>query len=288
MIDHLKAEYPVQMLCELWQCSRSSYYHHPVQQQDDQEIVTTIEHILMRWPFYGYRRMQKQLAREGYEVGERVVRRILRSLGGSRSVGQVTVRTTNSRHTLPRYPNCIKGITPSAINQIWVADITYIRLGTRFIYLAVILDAFSRGVRGWHLGHDLTKRLTITALQNALSCHPPPCIFHSDQGSQYAAWLHTDILFNTGIEISMSRVGTPTDNGLVERFIRTLKEEHVDYAEYDDFDDALRQVQHWLEVEYMTERIHSALDYLTPAEFEVKAINQPKPPSLSPILCPIS
>lgn len=288
MIDHLKGEYPVQQLCEWWQCPRSSYYHRPPTPADPPELVAAVEQLLLRWPFYGYRRLHQQLMREGYPVGERMVRRILKALGGSRSVGQVKVRTTDSRHHLPRYPNRIKGVQPHAINHIWVADITYIRLGRRFIYLAVILDAFSRGVRGWHLGRDLTKQLTITALQNALAQHPAPAIFHSDQGSQYAAWLHTDMLFNAGVEISMSRVGTPTDNGLVERFMRTLKEEHVDYAEYDDFDDAYRQIQHWLDIEYMTERIHSALDYLTPAEFEVSSASQTDPPSSRSILCPIS
>jgi transposase InsO family protein len=287
VIDHLKDKYPVQMLCEVWDCPRSSYYHRSAATPDAPALVIAIEQILMRWPTYGYRRVHKQLAREGYRVGERVVRRILQSFEGSRNVGRVMVRTTNSRHTLPRYPNRIKGVTPKSINQIWVADITYIRLTRRFMYLAVILDAFSRGVRGWYLGRDLTKQLTVTALQNALSNHPAPAIFHSDQGSQYAAWLHTDILFNAGVEISMSRGGMPTDNALVERFIRTFKEEHVDYADYDDFDDAYRQIGHWLEVEYMTERIHSALDYLTPAEFEVEA-SQPTSPSFRSILCPIS
>lgn len=272
VIDHLKVDYPVRQLCEVWDCPRSSYYRLASPQEDDPVVVEAIEHILMRWPFYGYRRLHKQLQREGIDVGERSVRRILKSLGGSRRVGRVRVRTTDSRHTLPRYPNRIKGVKPGAINQIWVADITYIRLGTRFIYLAVILDAFSRGIRGWHLGRDLTKQLTITALHNALAAHPAPAIFHSDQGSQYAAWLHTEILHNACVEISMAAAGQPTENGLVERFIRTLREEHIDYAEYENFDDALRQLQHWLEVEYMTERIHSALDYATPVEFEMAAL----------------
>lgn len=131
------------------------------------------------------------------------------------------------------------------------------------------------------------KILTVTASQNALAQHPAPAIFHSDQGSQYAAGLHTDILTHAGIAISMSRVGTPTDNAIVERFMRTLKEELVDYTEYTEFNDALTQIAHWLDVEYMTERIHSALDYLTPAEFERELVNSTDSPSFRSILCPI-
>jgi putative transposase len=152
-----------------------------------------------------------------------------------------------------------------------VADITYLRLGKRFIYLAVVLDAYTRSVRGWARGRSLEQSLTMEALEMALH-KAPPFIFHSDQGSQYAAWLHTERLLTAGVKISMSDKASPTQNGLVERFLRTFKEEHVDYSDYTDFDDAYRQVQHWLEVEYMTERIHSALDYLTPVEFEALAL----------------
>jgi transposase InsO family protein len=127
--------------------------------------------------------------------------------------------------------------------------------------------------------------LTLTALQNALAAYPAPVFFHSDQGAQYAAHAHTQALLAAEVNISMSAVGQPTDNAIVERFIRTFKEEHVDYAEYDTFNDACRQIQHWLEVEYMTERIHSALDYATPAEFEAAALQQS--PSFCPSNCPI-
>ena len=148
-----------------------------------------------------------------------------------------------------------------------MADITYIRLGRRFIYLAVILDAYSRAIRGWHLSLSLDKQLSIKALQMALAHHPAPQYHHSDQGGQYASPKYTDLLPET-TRISMSAVGRPMENGIVERFIRTFKEEHIDYTEYKDFADAYSQIAYWLEVEYMTERIHSALDYLTPAEFE--------------------
>ncbi len=150
-------------------------------------------------------------------------------------------------------------------------DITYIRLGRRFIYLAVILDAFTRAVRGWALSRSLEQQLTLDALEMALA-KGIPFIFHSDQGSQYAAWTHTERLLNQGVHISMSDKASPTQNGLVERFMRTVKEEHVDYSEYRDFEDAYQQLKHWLEVVYMTERIHESLNYVTPAEFEVAAL----------------
>jgi transposase InsO family protein len=275
MIDQLKPDYPVAQLCHVLGCPRSSYYDRP-QPRDEQTLVSAIERILMKWPFYGYRRLVAQLRREGVTVGERVVRRILRELGISHSVGKVRVRTTDSNHAHRRYPNRIKELTITRPDQVWVADITYIRLGTRFIYLAVILDAYTRAARGWYLSRRLAQDLTVTALHTALE-HGTPFIFHSDQGSQYACWLHTEVLLNAGVHISMSDTGEPTQNGLVERFMRTVKEEHVDYADYRDFDDAFGQLEQWLEVEYMTERVHSALDYLTPAEFEAAALAQWQP-----------
>jgi transposase InsO family protein len=152
-----------------------------------------------------------------------------------------------------------------------VADITYIRLGKGFIDLAVILDADTRAVRAWALSRSLEQQLTLDALEMALA-KATPFIFHSDQSSQYAAWNHTDRLLGLEVNISMSDKARPTQNGLVERFMRTVKEEHVDYSEYGDFEDAYQQLKHWLEVVYMTERIHESLDYATPAEFEGAAL----------------
>jgi putative transposase len=165
----------------------------------------------------------------------------------------------------------IKGLKIVRLNQVWVADITYIRLGKRFIYLAVILDAYSRGIRGWHLSLSLDRQLSIEALRMALANHAAPEIHHSDQGGQYASPHYTNLL-PENVQISMAAVGRPTENGIVERFIRTFKEEHIDYTEYSDFDDAYSQIAYWLEIEYMTERIHSSLDYLTPAEFEGRLV----------------
>lgn len=220
--------------------------------------------------------MTAQLQREGGQVGETVVRRLLKILGHTCSVGPVRVQTTDSHHAYTRYTNLIKGLKVKQPNQVWVADITYIRFGIRFLYLAVILDAYSRAVRGWALSRSLSQDLTLDALQMALG-KGTPMVFHSDQGSQYSAWLHTEMLEAAGVRISMSDKGTPMQNGIAERFMRTLKEEHVDYADYAAFSDAMRQIAQWIEVEYNTQRIHSALAYATPAEFEMAARTGPSP-----------
>lgn len=280
MIEHLQPEYTVSRLCQVLGCASSSFYYDAQAQGDEEELVAAAEQVLMRYPYYGYRRLQAELRRRGYAIGEHVARRLLKRLGGSRQVGRVSITTTDSQHDFRRFPNRLRGVKATYPNQFWMADITYIRLGVRFIYLAVILDAYSRSIRGWHLGRSLEQGLTLTALKNALTHYPPPLIHHSDQGSQYAAGDYIDLLHNAGIQISMSDTGQPTQNGLVERFIRTLKEEHVDYADYTNFEDAFCQIAHWLEVEYMTERIHSALDYATPFEFEAQALAEGRKPLL--------
>jgi len=268
MIRQLSHKYPVSLLCEVLDVARSTVYYAPQVKPEDASLLEAIERILIRWPRYGYRRVAAQLKREGCEVGETRVRRLLKKLDHSASVGRVRVRTTDSQHAERRFPNLVKELKIAASNQVWVADITYIRLGRQFIYLAVILDAFTRGLRGWHLGHSLEARdLTEKALEMALARHPAPVIHHSDQGKQYAAGTYRKLLPDT-TRVSMAAIGQPTENAIAERFIRTVKEEHVDYSDYRDFDDAFEQLANWLEVEYMTERIHMSLDYLTPAEFE--------------------
>lgn len=268
MIDRLKKEHPVKFLCDVLGVNRSSYYYRPASLPASPEVIAAVEDILMQRPFYGYRRIYHQLKRMGLSAGENQVRRILKWLGVSRQVGRVRITTTDSSHQWHRYPNRIKGVKAKHPNFIWVADLTYIRFRRDFFYLAVILDAYSRAVRGWHLSQYLTcQALTRPALDMALA-RGMPRIFHSDQGSQYAAWHHLEPLLDRGVEISMSDTGCPFQNGLVERFIKSLKYEHVFYTEYDNFADAYHQLKQWLEVEYMTERIHSSLGYLTPSEFE--------------------
>src|SRR5579859_5726767 len=212
VIRQLASQASVARLCALFECPRSTYYYKGVVRDED-KAFELVEQVLMRQPWFGYRRVVAQLRREATPLGERVVRRILRELGHSRAVGRVQVKTTDSRHSYGRYPNLIRGMKLRQPNQVWVADITYIRLGRRFIYLVVILDAYSRAVRGFALGRSLSQELTLNALRMALA-QAKPFIFHSDQGSQYAAWLHTDTLEQAHVRISMSAKGKPTQNGI--------------------------------------------------------------------------
>ena len=190
MIQQMKADYPVRQLCTRLDCPISTAYY-VAHCRDEGPLVAVIEQVLLCFPFYGYRKVHQHLLRQGVMVGEHVVRRLLRQMGVTRLVGKVRVQTTDNNHPHLRYPNRIKGQKLKQPNQVWVADITYIRLGERFIYLAVILDAYTCAVRGWTLSRHIDQQLTLAALDMALA-HGRPSIFHSDQGSQYAAWLHTD------------------------------------------------------------------------------------------------
>jgi len=275
MIEALRMNYPIDRLCAVLDCPRRSYYYQAVP-TNDEPLRTAIEQIMIRWPYYGYRRVTAQLRRDGWPINSKVVRRLLHEFGLHARVGRVRWHTTDSTHDQPRYPNLVRELAVAYPDQLWVADITYLRLGHRFIYLAVILDAFTRAVRGWHLGRSLGQELALTALAQALT-QCVPVIHHSDQGVQYAARGYIDRLTGAGVQISMADVGQPTQNALAERFMRTLKEEHVDYTEYADFLDAEQQLKHWLEVEYNQQRIHSALAYATPMEFEAAFWAQTKP-----------
>jgi putative transposase len=283
MIDAMRTEAPITPLCELFDCPRSTDYYRAVA-ADERVVVEAIERLLMHSPWFGYRRVVAQLKWEGWAVGERVVRRLLKRLQHSRAVGRVRLQTTDSNHPYTRYTNLIRGLKLSRPNQVWVADLTYIRLGTRFIYLAVILDAYSRAVRGWSLSRSLSQTIALDAPHMALA-GGQPAIFHSDQASQYSAWLQTDLLLQNEIKISMSDKARPMQNVIAERFMPTLKEEHVDYADYADFDDAFRQIAHWLTIVYNTERIHSALAYATPAEMDA-AYGLARPLSVQSKICP--
>jgi transposase InsO family protein len=179
VIAQLKESYPVQTLCQILGCARSSYYYQPVN-DDESALMMAMEHILMRWPFYGYRRLLAQLQRDGWDAGERVVRRLLKALGGSRQIGRVQIKTTDSAQPHWRYPNLLRQRVITYPDEAWVADITYVRYGTQFLYLAVILDAYTRAVRGWALSRTIDQHLTLAALHMALT-NGHPAIFHSDR-----------------------------------------------------------------------------------------------------------
>lgn len=183
-------------------------------------------------------------------------------------------QTTNSQHPYRCYPNLIKGLSIVRPDQVWCADITYIRLPRQFVYLAVLLDIFTRTIRGWELTAHMMEELPKAALQRALQTHRPE-IHHSDQGVQYAATGYVSLLHQAEVQISMAARGKPTENAYAERFMRTLKEEEVSLHEYEDLQDARAHIAHFLEDVYMYKRVHSALGYVPPAEFEAQWLVDP-------------
>lgn len=269
---------PVAQACRLVGLPRSNYYYS-AQKPKDEEVSQEIEAVLGEFSTYGTRRVSQQLRRtpHGLRVNRKRVQRIMRQEGWLQPVKHRTYRTTNSRHPYPRYPNRVAGLVIHMLDQVWVADITYIRLRHEFIFLAVVLDVFSRCVRGWCLSRQIDQELTLQALRMALQQHTPH-IHHSDQGIQYAAQAYIALLQAHQVEISMAAVGKAEENGYAERFMRTLKEEEVDLSEYRDFQDAYTQIGYFIEAVYNHKRIHSALGYLTPVEFELAyrlALTQP-------------
>jgi transposase InsO family protein len=260
--------YPMTAGCELLDLPRSTYYYSFVQ-ADESEVEIAIEEIAGQFPLYGTRRVAHQLRRSPHEmrVNRKRVRRIMAQKGLLRPVKRVKKRTTDSQHPYPRYPNLVKELAITRPDQVWVSDITYIHLEKEFVYLAIILDVFTRSIRGWCLSRLLDQELTLTALRAALASRQAE-IHHSDQGVQYAAYAYIDLLKAHDIQISMAAVGKAEENGYAERFMRTIKEEEVDLSDYQDFRDASCQIGRFIEDVYMTKRIHSALGYLTPAEFE--------------------
>jgi transposase InsO family protein len=261
--------YPVTNVCELLGLSRSTYYYPPVQ-VDESELQSAIEDLAGQYPTYGTRRITHQLRRSPYRihVNRKRVQRVMAEQKLLRPQKQPQKRTTDSQHPYPRYRNLVKDLEISYPDQVWVSDVTYIRLQHDFVYLAIIMDVFTRALRGWCLSRTLDQELTLTALKASLIKNKPD-IHHSDQGVQYAAHAYIDLLKEHNIQISMAAVGKAEENGYAERVIRTIKEEEVDLSEYLDFVDAAHQIGHFIEDVYMTKRIHSSLGYLTPDEFEL-------------------
>lgn len=258
----------VASLCRVLDLPRSTYYQGATV-PDDTALRAAIEAVLGEFPTYGSRRVTAQLRRAPHHltVNRKRVQRVMRAMGVQGQVKRRRMRTTDSTHPYPRYPNLVKDLAVVHPDQVWVSDITYIRLLTEFVYLAIVMDVFTRAIRGWHLGRALDQDLTLTALRRALTDHVP-AIHHSDQGVQYAATAYTDLLSDYGVQISMATAGKPEDNPFAERVIRTIKDEEVNLSEYHDYADAYDQIARFIDDVYHTKRIHSALGYLTPAEFE--------------------
>ena len=262
----LSDDYSVSLACDLLECSRSSYYYQP-KLKDETEVKSAIESVAAEWPTYGYRRVTKQLHRQEWVVNKKRIQRLMREMGLQVKIKRKARKTTNSEHDFPRYPNLVQDLEIVRPDQVWVSDITYIRLHYEFVYLAVIMDVFTRSIRGWHLGRGLDQSLTLIALDRALAEHAPE-IHHSDQGIQYAATAYIQMLRAVNAEISMAESGEAWQNGYAERLIRTIKEEEVDLSDYEDYNDAVSQLGRFLNDVYIHKRIHSSLGYLTPAEFE--------------------
>jgi len=266
-------------MCQTLFVSRAGYYRFretPFKGDPDMGLRHQIQEIALEMPRYGYRRITRELLRQRVKVNHKKVLRLMREDNLLCLRKRKFVRTTDSRHGFEVYPNLVPGLLVDDLDQLWVADITYIRLMVEFVYLAVILDAFSRRCIGWSLGHTLEEELTLDALRMALSQRRvhPGLIHHSDRGVQYAGTGYTDLLKEHGILISMGRRGNPYDNAQAESFIKTLKYEEVYLFEYRDMAEAKTRIGHFLERVYNEKRLHSAIGYLPPAEFEQKLIQK--------------
>jgi len=259
--------YPIRLVCRLLGVPRSSVYYTPRPAADEAMLKTALLDLAGEWPTYGYRRLTAMMNRLGWSVNAKRLRRWMDELGLSGAPPVRKTRTTDSGHAFPRYPNLVRDLKIRRPEQVWVADITYIRLRDEFIYLAVVMDVFTRSIRGWHLGRDLDQGLTLAALERALVV-AVPTIHHSDQGVQYAATLYAERLQELGVKLSMAAIGEPRENGFAERLVRTIKEEEVDLSDYRDFAEARSQIGHFIDAVYNVKRIHSSLGYLTPQEFE--------------------
>ncbi len=268
----------IRRLCAAVGLSCATFYRHrnPGESVDpDIALRDHIQRIALEFPAYGYRRITAHLRRAGVVVNRKRVLRLMREDNLLCLRHRRFVVTTDSGHPLPVYPNLAPTLTPMGLDQLWVADITYVRLPREFVYLAVILDAFSRRCIGWALGRRLDAALTITALEHALASRAvrPGLVHHSDRGVQYASHAYTRLLADRGIAISMSRRGNPYDNAKAESFIKTLKYEEVDLNDDETLAEARASIDHFLSEIYNRQRLHSALGYVPPAEFEQEPLS---------------
>ena len=260
----------------MMQTSTSTYYYKPKidrakRDRADADLRDKMEQVQTVFPRCGYRTMKEYLARDfEITINHKKIRRIMSKYGLMAEIKRAFIRTTDSEHGFAIYPNLLKGMTVTCINQVWVSDITYIRIQTGFVYLAVIIDIYSRRVVGWALSKRINNELTMSALNSALEQRDPPegCLHHSDRGVQYASHDYVNLLKQHKFQISMSRSGNPYDNAFAESFMKTLKNEEVYLWEYEIFNDVIERISYFIEEVYNKKRVHSGIGYLPPAEFE--------------------
>jgi putative transposase len=277
-----QSDQPITHLCAVLDISLATFYRQRERnlKPDPEEMIIRdhIQRIALEWPSYGYRLITAELARR-YKTAPVNHKRVLRMMREDNLLclrkNRRFIVTTDSRHGYRIYPNLAAAFIPTGLNQLWVSDITYVRLYQEFVYLAVILDAFSRRVIGWELSRHIDTELTLAALRMAINTRSPwptGLIHHSDRGVQYASTDYTQMLDEHQIRISMSRKGNPYDNAQCERFMKTLKYEEVYLNEYDDLSDVRRRIGRFIDDAYNCRRLHSAIGYLSPAEFEQQCL----------------
>jgi putative transposase len=270
----------VSKACQVTGLPSSTFYyqadeqHRKRREDEDGQLRQQIEGIHEDFPGYGYRRVTRELKRRGLKANEKRIRRVMKKFGLKPITWRTFVHTTDSRHALTVYPNLVKNRQVHAINEVWVADITYIRVRSSFVYLAAILDLYSRRIVGWAISKRIDTELCVTALHMALENRGGSgCIHHSDRGVQYASATYVAVLRRNGLQISMSAKGNPYDNAFMESFYKTLKYEEVHLWNYETYQDVIDRLPFFLEEVYNRKRLHSAIGYRPPIEFEAAVLN---------------
>lgn len=265
--------------CRVLQVSKTAYRTWLAREPElppGSAFTKQLHDIASEFPRYGYRRVTAELRRRGIPANHKRVLRVMREESITCKRHVFTPRTTDSEHGLPVYPNLARDLVVSGLNQLWVADITYVRLRAGFAYLAAVIDVFSRKCVGWSLERGLDAGLALNALHSAISCRNGTglagLVHHSDQGVQYASKDYMTLLEQHGIRISMSRKGNPYDNAFAESFMKTFKYEEVNMNEYESFDDAFDNIERFIEEVYNKRRLHSSIGYLPPDEFEQQVL----------------
>ena len=258
-------------ICEVLGFTRSNFYYQPKSDPSEEVLRAEIEKLAAQYPTYGYRRITHLLVKAGYPVGYRRVARLMKEENLCVAVKRAC-QTTHSTEGVRPWINHLKTLEVCRCDQVWVGDVTYIRLKGHFVYLAVLMDVYTRMIRGWKLSQHLSQSLTLTPLQEALGQSVPE-IHHSDQGVQYLSDAYISTLERHNIEISVARRGCPWENGYAERLIRTLKEEEIHLNAYEDIHEARERIGHFIAQVYHQKRPHSALEYLTPLEFQRKNLS---------------